>query len=601
MARPLTVTPPVDARPTTPTAPTTPGTPTGPAPAGLVARVWARPLWNHVAALAVVLVALVPVLGTGASFSADEGAAIVQARHLSRGGGWIVDHPIPEADPSGTAYPLELSAQGSEGTAPFAKHPLYALMLAGADRLGGSTGMVLLSVAGTLIAAALGAALGSRLRPGLARSSLWAVGLASPLLFDGYLVIAHTLGAAFAAGAVVCALRGIEGRGRSAVAVTGVAVCVAGATLLRNEALFWAIALGVVTGVVALRRRSLIVAAIAVASVTAAGVSHLGEQVWETSIVGGPGGTGAAAAINSPVQVGAGFVSERLDSFALTWLRPTYGGVPRLTVLLVLMVAAIAVAAVAVRRRPGDHGVVVVLGATAAVSAVTAVALYPTNVVPGLLVACPVLVAGLATLGRSTVASVAARVSLGTFALFALAVAATQYSTGGSGEWGGRYFAIGLPVLVPVLLLALAQAGDRAGRSTRQAAVAALVACSMAMTVMGMASLRGAHRFTGRLMASAEEMGQATGSTRPVMVTTRGLVPRMAWATFDRQRWLLTTPQDLQSLLGRVGATGVERVVVMSDDLGNDLQRIGDVAQVEKRQGSADGQGWQIVLLRLRS
>jgi len=154
-------------------------------------------------------------------------------------------------------------------------------------------------------------------------------------------------------------------------------------------------------------------------------------------------------------------------------------------------------------------------------------------------------------------------------------------------------------VLVPVLLLALAQAGDRAGRASRQAAVAALVVCSVAMTVMGIASLRSAHRFTGRLMASADAMGQATGSARPVMVTTRGLVPRMAWATFDRQRWLLTDPGDLGNLLGRVGATGVDRVVVMSNDLGSDLDRIGDVAQVERRAGSADGQGWQIVLLRL--
>jgi len=243
-----------------------------------VARIWARPLWNHVVALAVVLVALVPVLGTGASFSADEGAAIVQARHLSRGEGWIVDHPIPEADPSGKAYPLELSAQGRDGTAPFAKHPLYALMLAGADRLGGVTAMVLLSVAGTLMAAALAAALGNRLRPGLARSSLWVVGLASPLLFDGYLVIAHTLGAAFAAGAVVCALRGIEGRGRSTVAVAGVVVCVTAATLLRNEAVFWSVGLGIVTGLLALRRRSVVGVVIAVTSVAATGVAQ--DRGW---------------------------------------------------------------------------------------------------------------------------------------------------------------------------------------------------------------------------------------------------------------------------------------------------------------------------------
>ncbi|MGI9080533.1 MAG: hypothetical protein ACR2GF_06920, partial [Acidimicrobiales bacterium] len=93
-------------------------------PTSPLARLWAAPLWAHAAALAVILLALIPVLGgTGASFSADEGAALVQARHLARGQGWVVDHPLPPPDPGQKAYPPGLSSRGVAGTAPFLQHP----------------------------------------------------------------------------------------------------------------------------------------------------------------------------------------------------------------------------------------------------------------------------------------------------------------------------------------------------------------------------------------------------------------------------------------------------------------------------------------------
>ena len=106
------------------------------------------------------------------------------------------------------------SERGATGRA-LAKHPLYPVLLAAADRLGGVTGMVLLSLAGTVAAAGLAAVLARRLDPALVRPDLWMVGLASPLLFDGFLVIAHTLGAALAAAAVLLALRAVERAGPS--------------------------------------------------------------------------------------------------------------------------------------------------------------------------------------------------------------------------------------------------------------------------------------------------------------------------------------------------------------------------------------------------
>lgn len=555
-------------------------------------RAWDLPVRAHLAALAVVLLALVPLVGTGSSFSADEGAAILQARSLADGGGWIVEHPLPEVDPDAVHYPLELSERGPDGTAPFAKHPLYALMLAGADRLGGVTAMVLLSLGGTLAAAALAGALAGHIDPALRRPAVWVTGLASPLLFDGYLVIAHTLGAACAAGAVLLAVRAIE-RG-SVTAAIAVGPCVAAAVMLRTEAALFAVALAAVVGVTAVaaaagRRARVPAVAVAVVALGAAYGARLAERVWANRVLGGPGsGTGGGPADN------AGFLDDRIHSFVLTWLRPGYGAVSGVHVALAVMVVAILLGAIAVRRHPGDSGPLLLLGPAAAAAAVLALVIGPTNLVPGLLVAFPVCLAGLLCLRRPSLGPTAARVGFATFVLFALAVIATQYATGGSGEWGGRYFALALPVLVPVLLLALRDAGRSVASSSRRWAAASLVVCSVAMAAMGVGSIRSTHRFAADLMATVDGQGRLVGG-RPVMVATSGAIPRLAWATFDDQRWLLSDPDELPGLVDRLRVAGISRFVLVTDQLDRGLSGLG--ASVETAKGRPDGRGWQILVL----
>src|SRR3954451_990066 len=112
----------------------------------IVRRIASAPLAMHAAALAVVLVALLPIIGTTGQFSADEGAAIEQARQLSRGDGWTVPDSFPAADPDGSAFPYELSNRGGDEYAPFAKHPVYPALLAPAERVLGNSGMLLLSI-----------------------------------------------------------------------------------------------------------------------------------------------------------------------------------------------------------------------------------------------------------------------------------------------------------------------------------------------------------------------------------------------------------------------------------------------------------------------
>lgn len=546
-----------------------------PAGATRARRLWDVPLRAHVAALAVVLLALVPLIGTGSSFSADEGAAIIQAKSLSRGDGWIVEHPAPEADPTGINYPLELSERGRNGTTPFGKHPLYALLLAGADRLAGVTGMVVLSLSGTVVAVGLAALLAARIDPGLARPTVWVAGLASPLMFDGYLVIAHTLGAACAAGAVLAAAAAFERRSRAAAIM--VMPCVAGAVLMRTEAVLLALALAVAAVVVGMRRDRSIALLVAAGAMVAALAARLVERAWIGSILGGPAmGTGPT----SPMATSR-FLADRWQAFTITWLQPSYGSPGAVDLLLVVMLGALLFGAHAVRR--GRRGAPLT-AAVAGGSALIALVLAPGNVVPGLLMACPVIVAGLALVGRNTLATTTARLAAVTAVVFVVGVLVTQYPTGGSGEWGGRYFALALPAALPVLLLAIRARGARPLWT-------GLVVCSLAMGAMAVGSLRSAHRFGDGFIAAID---RTAGAGRPVLVTTTPMVPRMAWSTFDRQRWLLSKPVDLPALFDRLGAAGIERFTFVARGE-PEVARLPPTVTLET---STTFQGWRILVLR---
>jgi hypothetical protein len=539
------------------------------------------------------------VVGTSTSFSADEGAAVVQATSLSEGGGWTVPHPAPEVDPDGVNYPLEFSERGPDGWAPYAKHPVYPLLLAGAHRLGGVAAMVLLSLLGTVAAAGLAGALARRLDPALARPAVWVVGLASPLFFDGYLLIAHTLGAALAAAAVLAAVAAVDRR--SVPVALGVAPAVAGCVLLRSEGLFVAAALAAVAGVVVLKQREgrLAAAVVALGAAVAGGGAFLLDRLWSARLVGSVAATGTAAPAAGD---SLGLVEGRIQGFVVTWLTPSYGGRPLTGLALLAMLAAIAFCAVTVRRQPGDERRITRSAAVAAAAAAVALLTGTGNVVPGLLLAFPLASAGLLLVSRHTLRSTTARMAAGVSSLFVAAVVATQYAKGGGGEWGGRYFALVIPVAVPVLLLALRDQRDRLAPRVGRMAVAGLVVCSVALSTMGITALRSSHRANARLVAAVDRAGQAVDAQRPLIVTTEGAMPRFAWPTFDRQRWLLAAPDGLDDLLGRLREAGISRVAFVSRNLARDqvvLDRAGaGIVSVDRSESS---RRWHVLVLQVGS
>ncbi|MDH3707809.1 MAG: hypothetical protein OES57_17210, partial [Acidimicrobiia bacterium] len=311
-----------------------------------------RPLWMHAAGLLVVLVALLPLVGTSAVFSADEGAALIQARRVVEDGTWVGSHPLPDADQEVLGYPVHLAEQTADGWHELTRHPLYIHLVATTWSIGGFPAAMLLSMLATAGAALASGALAGHLDRRLAVPTLWAVGLASPLLFDGYLVIAHSAGAL---GAALAALL-LVGRWHRAHLALGAIAC-AGVVLLRSEGLLLGLALSaalLATGA-RQRHRGRLLAGWTV------GVATVGAYLfdgWWTSHLKGPT-IGTAGPGIGRFQGG---LRGRWEGFERTWLWVGRGGLADGDELILLAVIVAGAAAVALRR--GTSGrVVTTLGA----------------------------------------------------------------------------------------------------------------------------------------------------------------------------------------------------------------------------------------------
>jgi hypothetical protein len=539
---------------------------------GLLVRLWSQPLRRHVGVVGLVLLALLPVVGASANMLADESAAVLQAHLLADGDGWTMPHPLPEGDPEQLAFPIHNATPGDDGYAPFAKHPTYSLMLAAQPF--GTAGMVVLSTFATLLAGVLSALLARRVAPGLDRWSLWVVALGSPLLFDGYLVMAHSLGAAACAGAVLLV---VEGRARSRAGLAALAALpLLAAVLLRNEAVLFALALALVLGVQVLRRRfrdRVDVVATAVAG-GAAVLGYLLDRAFAAVVVPGAGVSQVVAGGGQP-----GFLSGRIESFAVTWVQPGYqiGG---LTLLSLVVLVAASLCALSVRRHPSDRGPITVFAVVAAGAAVLRLALQP-DLVPGLLAAFPLLLAALLLWRRDSLTGPAARLCAATAAVFALAVVATQYSSGGTGEWGGRYFALAIPVATPVLLDVVRAGGRRLEPTLQRRVLVAGVVLVVCTSLLAVATLREVHQrhadVVAQLLEDSAGVDPGDGGA-PVVIASRPALLRLAWEHLDERRFLLVQDDDdLEGVLVAVEAAGVTDLTLVHDhDADADRSRLDD-------------------------
>ena len=249
------------------------------------ARLARRPLWQHSIALLVVLAALVPIVGTDSAFVTDESYVVIQLETIEDTGQWSLQHPLPEIDPEGAAFPLHGATRYEGGYVLYGKHPALVYLYLPVHRAFGLVGLVGLSVLGTWAAAIVAALLAQRVRKGSGTLALWFVGAGSPLFFDAYVIHAHTLGAAVAGAAALCAVAVVERRARWC-GLAGAALCLL-VGLLRTEGVFFAAALGAVIGLIGLARRRLDLVAWGALCGLAAPAAFLIDRAWARALADG--------------------------------------------------------------------------------------------------------------------------------------------------------------------------------------------------------------------------------------------------------------------------------------------------------------------------
>jgi hypothetical protein len=553
----------------------------------LVAWLGGVPLAAHVVALALVLAIGLVVTGPRVAYSSDEGVAVLQARMLRDGQGWLYHSPLRRIDPEDEARPFVRGDLGSKGVAPYAKHPLYPVVLAGFDAVGGDTGMHVAGALGTLLAALLAALLARSLGSRLDRVVLWLVAVASPLFFDSYVVLAHSLAAAAVAAGVllaVLALRPGRGPRRRALAAGSMLACLTVASMLRTEALFVGPAVAAACVVVALaqrvpwRRAVIVGAAAVVASALAWGI----DRTWSRAILGTP-------RPGVPNAAPASWLAGRWDAFHTTWLQASYAGGRSGDLALELGATLFALAALLLHRRDDRRTWVAAAVVAAALCYVVRLIVGPVGSVPGLALAFPAGWFLLWAAGRRIADDIAAPVLAVVAGAVTFAVLVTQYAIGGGVEWGGRYFAIMLPIAVPVLTFAAAPVVVRHGRELARIVVAALVIASLAATLTAVEALRTGHRHTADVLDAiaqdASRTGTSGGLARPVVVTTNRLLPQIDYRDFGHYDWVAVDANHLERSAQRLVDLGVREVVLVTPDQAGDLASMPGWSVVRARTG----------------
>ncbi|MEM9561287.1 MAG: hypothetical protein AAGA93_01635 [Actinomycetota bacterium] len=539
-----------------------------------------RMLLGHQLALALVLATVLPIVGTDAVWSADEGALLYQATAVADGRGWTFPHPFPEVDPDGGWFPIHLSVFATDGGyVVLGKHTVLVRLVGAVNGIGGYPAVLGLSILSGLVAASAAARLAGRLERRAAVPALWLTGVASPLFLSSYVAWAHTLAAALVGWALV-GLTTERSGGRSGPPIGG-----------------W-LAGGLALGLAMLFRTEAVLAGLALTLALAwPAVRPLRRSRWR-STVGGLAPS-AIAAVSTAVGTAVdtvtaidrlgpvrppgdrwGGLAGRIEAFGHTWLRPDFSSEPH-HLLLLGSAAAVIAAGIVARRRPADDPLVLSLLAGGVGALALRFVASPTALIPGLIVAFPVLFTGLALVRRSDLRRGRAE----TLALFTVlfwgAVLATQYRHGGGGEWGGRYFAIGLPAVIPLSTLGLLRAADSvAGPSRRRVLglVAIVALLPVTMGLLGMAEARERTRaIIDRVDVSLVDPGpDALGEEpdRPVVLTTLAPLGRWAWEDVDRSRWLLVTDDDVAEAGARLNDAGVEQLVLVSESADDDLGQL---------------------------
>lgn len=500
---------------------------------------------RHVAALAVVLIALLPLMGPRSAMTSDEGAYALQVKALEAGS-WRYDYRAADLDPASDHVPISNINGRGRDFFPYIQHPAYPrLVQAAVAVLGETVGLHLWSLLGTIGVALAAWLLAGEVDPRLRPAAFW-LAAAGPALANGYALWAHTLSAAVAGLALVGAIR-IARHGANGARLLATGAGLAAGVLLRSEGVLFAAVVVLVLAVTTRRPRLLLLG-------VAPAAALLAERAWIRHIAGGAYDNLRARGASSSYFHGR---------IAAVW--HDLFQAPGLGVVALFILVGFGVKALRRWDRSSPQAIAIAC-AVAGALAVTQFIRQPSDLVSGLFAACPVLLLGL-------VFAPPVRLLTATAALFAVAVVATEYPGGGGAEWGGRFF---FPLLAPLAVLAvhgldrrLRASGElvtvepAAARPTvtsslmAPAALAALVAVGAMTSLLTTAHVRHEH---------AADMAAVLRHPAEVVVTTVPALPNVAWSVDGDVTWMAATHKALPGLLETLRAKGIGTVTVVTDD-----------------------------------
>lgn len=500
----------------------------------------------HLGPIALLLVVSSFLVGHDGYVFIDEAALLAQVE-LVGDGSWMAERPLAEVDPDGAYAPMALSTLTDDGFAPFPNHPVHVVLATAASELGGVFGVRMLSVLGVLGASAAAGWLAAERSRKHAAVAMWLTAVASPLVFDANLVLAHAIAAAATGGAFVLVFR-LAPRVESVRAGVGVAFAVGAlvgiGALLRSEVVLLGAVMGLVAVVQAMRDRDRRGWMVGVAASGAAVAAYLLEPRWIEAVADSSPGQ---KVITASSRGGVSGASEG----ALTVLFGLGDAGVALTMCVILAVATV----VALRLRPEDPGAGLLLAGGAIVAGGVTVA--DSAVVPGLVWAFPMLAVALVSISSRQVWPVAIRRSLHVVAAFAVLVLATQYSVGGGAEWGWRYLAVAMPALCAALSIPLVELVERREPAGRVAAGAVVLACLL-VPLSGIVAQRHAIDRADLLLDRTDQAFTSTGSD--IIVATE--------SSFGRYAWPRSIDSDVVSVRG--GEEELDRLLAQLEDQGVD-------------------------------
>lgn len=526
-------------------------------------------IWVHGAALAVLLVILIPTTSSQFIALVDEGVYTAQAANLSDGS-WAAPRPLPEIDASGRFNPL-LAPTKDDSWIPYARQPLYPVLLSPVFAAGGYQSLLVVSALGTWIAAMNASGLAGLVRRKLMIPTLWLTAVGTPLLFDAYVVNAHSLAAAAGSACALGVMRfatpetntrastRLYGTGWLLLAILSAVLLV----LLRSEGAILIGSLAFTGCLLAISFKGYqpkinyrLAGPCLFIGVTGI-ITYLLNEQWSLAISSTPGTTSAS-------------IARQTDPLHLLWasiLRPWSDDNRSASSTMFIVLASIIIAGLAIRLKPRWNllglGLLWVAAATAVIRGV-----YSTELVSGLLPTIPAVVLGLLLLGTPDLNFLTVRFLLGSSAFAAIAILWTAYGIGGGTEWGGRFFHILIPFLTPLAVAALDSMLAVRSTAYRRWLVSAVIVLTAAISLASLRALADQRQWVGSLVESTVQIAEQSPNAIVAVATLNDSgTSRVFWEQSRRGFPILNggSLSGLGALLPQADAAGRSEVLVITN------------------------------------